>query len=350
MSHVVAISQLQAMADYFTTAYYPYFEELREAFKLLRLTGCRIQEIFQIERWSVIDGYNVQLQPQKFNNPRQITLNSDFDNFLAAIQNQYKPFLGRTYSQLENLFHKINPYGPIYSGSKYISNYFFRYLFVRELDADGKTPEQIAVIMGYTSPQAVNNYLSAPLSSTLEVPPANSVKFGDKFYDIIKIDNIDFINENIQFNDGLDGVYYNPINPNFVDDFGYLYSPEAITRIRSHIPAGWRIPTISDMSSIVNYLQTFSIAERDLKASSSEFWENAQSIDYFNFAAKGAGIKNWSGFIYYKTKNYILMDDFDYPDFVSFFIIHDVNPAVTFSRGSSGSDFGISVRICRDSV
>lgn len=166
----IELPELQIMADHFLEIDYPYFEELREAFILLRCTGCRIQEIFDINRWSVISGYETQLQPQKGNNPRIIFLNNNLNNFLAAITGQYKPFLGRTYSQLQNLFRRINKYGKIYSGTKEITNYFFRYLYVRELHENGLTVTQIAFIMGYTSDQAVNNYLNADLTSTIEIP------------------------------------------------------------------------------------------------------------------------------------------------------------------------------------
>jgi hypothetical protein len=175
----VELAELQKVCDYFVEAEYPYFEELREAFKLLRLTGCRIQELFDISRWTIISGYTVQLQPQKGNNPRTIILNSDFDNFISAIQGQFKPFLGRTYSQLEYLFLKINPYGKLYSGARQILNYAYRYLYIRELAADGLTNEQIAVIMGHVNPTVILNYLNAPLTSTIEIPVTNLPDFYD---------------------------------------------------------------------------------------------------------------------------------------------------------------------------
>ncbi len=88
----VQIEQLRVMADYFVSAELPYFSELNEAFRLLRLTGCRIQEIFDISRWEIISGFNVTLQPQKGNNLRSIILDASFSDFISAIQNQYNPF------------------------------------------------------------------------------------------------------------------------------------------------------------------------------------------------------------------------------------------------------------------
>lgn len=166
----VNIAELQEICDYVINADYPYFEELREAFKLLRHTGCREMEIFEIERWSQISGDEFTLTPQKGNNNRTIILGEDFLNFKAAILGQYPPFLGRTYSQLQNLFKRVCPYWPIYSGGKQITLYTFRYLFLHELKADGLTNQQIADIMGHVNVETVSNYLDAVLSSENEVP------------------------------------------------------------------------------------------------------------------------------------------------------------------------------------
>lgn len=169
-NYSVELQQLQAMADHFITASYPYFEQFRETFKLLKLTGCRISELFEINRWSIQTGYHVTLQPQKGNNIRYLTLGPDFGHFLTAIENQTKPFLGLTVWQFWNLFNRINPYGSIYSDTKEITAYLFRYLYVRTLLEDGLTVAQIANQMGYTSEAAVHNYLDAELTSTYEVP------------------------------------------------------------------------------------------------------------------------------------------------------------------------------------
>nr|WP_319266666.1 FISUMP domain-containing protein [uncultured Draconibacterium sp.] len=349
MPHVVAISQLQAMADYFTTANYPYFEELREAFKLLRLTGCRIQEIFQIERWSVIDGYNVQLQPQKFNNPRQITLNSDFDNFLAAIQNQYKPFLGRTYSQLENLFHKINPYGPIYSGSKYISNYFFRYLFVRELDADGKTPEQIAVIMGYTSPQAVNNYLSAPLSSTIIVPVVPKFIFDNVEYPVVNIGELSWIYTNFRGDDGEPGIFERSVTPELTEELGYFYRYDAAMRIASSLPDGWRLPSVDDFLYLASLFGGVSNCGPALKSTDLQFWNSPNGTNISKFNARGSGISQQGnesgtfGAAYFMTSTAPRVNTFN------MFVLYDIYANVSYTNNWYQPNYFGSIRFCRDS-
>jgi hypothetical protein len=168
---------------------------------LLRLTGCRIQEIFDIERWSVVSGYYLVFTPQKGNNARYVTLDSSVQNFINAVTGQYKPFLGRTYSQLQNLFQRINPYGKLYSGTKEITNYFFRYLYVRELFEDGLTVTQIANMMGYTSDQAVSNYLNADLTSTIEVPVEPS--------DPVPVGHIDIFTTETNFNGIVDNLLIN---------------------------------------------------------------------------------------------------------------------------------------------
>jgi hypothetical protein len=166
------LPELSVMADYFCDCDYPYFNELREGMKLLRHTGCRITEIFEIDRWQIISNYSVRLQPQKMNNYRYIELNSDFDNFIAAIQGQYKPFLSRTYSQLQNLFSIINKWGTVKSGDKDITLYIFRYLYLRNLQDLGLTLAEIASIMGYTTTAVISNYLDAVIMTDVPVKSA----------------------------------------------------------------------------------------------------------------------------------------------------------------------------------
>ena len=183
----VGLAELRVMADYFINADFPYFTELHEAFQLLKLTGCRIQEIFEIYRWRRLEGNTFELIPQKKNNPRYIILDDTFLSFQTAVDNQYAPFLGRTYSQLQGIFNKINPYGKLYSGGKEITNYFFRYLYVRELFETGLTLSEIADHMGYGSTTAVNNYLNADLGSTIEVPVAPSDPLPPIHLDILTV-------------------------------------------------------------------------------------------------------------------------------------------------------------------
>ena len=102
----VSLAQLKTVCNLYLEVAFPYFEELREAFFVLDICGCRIEELFQIERWTWVIDNTVTLQPQKNNLPRTITLNENTQNFLNCIKTQTKPFLGRTSYQLQFLFRK----------------------------------------------------------------------------------------------------------------------------------------------------------------------------------------------------------------------------------------------------
>jgi len=306
----VAIAELRVMADYFVSAELPYFEELREAFKLLRHTGCRIQEIFDISRWEVSSGYTVIVQPQKGNNTRTIILNSDFDDFLAAITGQYSPFLGRTYSQLQGLFYKINPYGKLYSATKEITNYFFRYLFVRELDELGMTLQQIADEMGYTSTTAVNNYLNADLTSTIEVPVSNDLIFGGVSYPTVDIAGYRIITRDLIFSDNGAGIYINPVIPNFLDFYGLIYGWEARERIIPQLPANWRVPSIAEMTAIWNTFGGIATAANASKEHSNTFWTNLNGTNTSGCYFRGTGYHSGSAFGGYRTYNYMHLSDY----------------------------------------
>jgi site-specific recombinase XerD len=159
----IELCQLEKICDQLITSRYPYYEELREAFKLLKHTGCRIQEIFEIERWTQVEGWEFTLTPQKGNNDRTIILNSEFEEFYKAVVDQYPPFMHRRYSQLQNLFDQICSYRPIFSGDKPISLYVFRYFFIWDLNDQGYTNQQIADITGHTTTSVIDSYVNANL-------------------------------------------------------------------------------------------------------------------------------------------------------------------------------------------
>lgn len=203
----VGLNQLKTVCNLYLEVEYPYFEELREAFYLLDICGCRIEELFHIERWSWISGDIVTLQPQKNNLPRTITLNSFTQNFKSCIIYQSKPFLGRTSSQLQFLFRKLNPYIPIYSGGREISLYCYRYKHIWEAKDTGSTNEEIMQEMGHRTVTPILLYLAAQINSTYYIEPYNP--------DPIPTDHIDIITNPIIFTGvGHSLNFQNPINNN----------------------------------------------------------------------------------------------------------------------------------------
>jgi hypothetical protein len=163
MLRALTLNRLNEIATEIIIAEFPYFEELREMYKLFYYFGIRTNESFQINRWSFISGNSFSLQPQKGNNLRILTLDDNFTDFKAAIIGQYKPFKGRTVSQALHLFDTIRTFLRIYSNEKEITLYLFRYRFVRRMYQEGYTIGQIASAMGYVSTANIAIYLNAEL-------------------------------------------------------------------------------------------------------------------------------------------------------------------------------------------
>jgi hypothetical protein len=141
----------------------PYFSAFHEAFVLLYLTGCRVEEIFAVHRWERLQGYEMMFLPQKDNYWRYVTLDSRCDNFIDAVVGKYKPFGGLSSGQLNSLFYNFSQYSNYKVGSKPVSLYLFRYNFIRKLHNSGLNINQIADKMGYTSTTVVGGYLTAEI-------------------------------------------------------------------------------------------------------------------------------------------------------------------------------------------
>ncbi|QIA08258.1 FISUMP domain-containing protein [Draconibacterium halophilum] len=308
----VGLAQLQEVCNYFVEAEYPYFEELREAFKLLRTTGCRLQEIFEIERWTIVSGYEVSVQPQKGNQVRYITLSSEFASFLAAIENQYKPFLGRTSGQLEYLFNKINPFGGLFSGDRSIISYIYRYCFIRELNADGLTNAQIASIMGHNSETVVNNYLNAEVTSTIEItqPLPDPPIIDGITYPIISIGSQVFTTEPIKWVDS-GGDSYDPggIPGNNVL-FGSLYYEAALQRLIPLIPTGWKLPSISDINEMKTFLGSDFDNSLNFLSDDPTFWSSVSTPrNSTGLSLRGGGYRAYNTSFRYLQRSEFWLED-----------------------------------------
>ena len=286
------LTSITAKCEILNNSDYPYYEELREAFYLLFITGCRVQEIFEIERWSIVSGYDVSLLPQKGNNTRYITLDEFCDNFVAAITGQYAPFTGRTYSQLNNLYQRIKQWNYFQTGDKIISLYIYRYRFVKQLQADGHTTAEIATLMGYTSTSTPTAYLEAVLDMDFEPSPIPTVVIGDQTWMLY----------NLSIDDGLGGIYSYNNDPFNAEEYGYLYDYDAAVRVASSVE-GFRFPSTGDFETLFTYLGGNSVAGGKLKETGFDHWNspNTDATNESNFTLLGGGVYQSGTFVYLKV-------------------------------------------------
>lgn len=236
--YVVELPELEVACDFFIYSEYPYFQELREAFLILKFCGCRPMEIFEIERWTWNNDWSFTLVPQKNNLQRSVTLGTGCESFRTCVQNQIKPFLGRTYSQLQGLFYKLCPWRPIYSGDREITLYVYRYFFVKSLISEGLSYTQVAELMGHRTETPVYLYANAVLTSTYEIPvtPTDPYPIGhiDYYLEPTEVDGFDdtFISS-FDFSTGQFSAFVDvsPLNTasgalfNTENSVDYMYSP-----------------------------------------------------------------------------------------------------------------------------
>ena len=126
--------------------------------------------------------------------------------------------------------------------------------------------------------------------------------------------------------------------------YGALYNGTAIKSSNNLAPAGWRIPTASDLNQLRAYLDSFSVAEGALKASGTTFWRspNTGGTNTTLFNALPAGYRFVNG-------------DFKERGFQaqwwlsngtsSFILLYD---EVTMQTSTSTSQYGFSVRCIKE--
>ena len=140
-----------------------YWSECNIFLDDLHYTGCRSQELFNIQRWFSFGSDTYGLYPFKANNVRSIYGGYLSSNLKTAIVNQIKPYNGLTLRQLMFEINRVNPYGQIYVQSKPMDAYIFRYNAVKKMVADGVDYDKIREFFGWTTNAMINQYNSAKL-------------------------------------------------------------------------------------------------------------------------------------------------------------------------------------------
>lgn len=234
------LAGITAKCDYLVNADLPYYQQFNEAFVVLKLTGCRVSELFEIERWSWLGDEIYSFQPQKGNTVRTVQLNSECADFQNAIKGQYKPFGGLTKYQLYNVYDRVKGWDKLLSGDKDISFYVFRYRYAKQLYADNYDVQTIAAMLGYTNVATVQSYLMATVSEVFSKPPVGFVDIGGVWW----------AQDNFAINDG---------GPGIVDGrgtnrlwLGLHYTYDAIQRVLSDLGV-YRLPTIEEYIVLRDY-------------------------------------------------------------------------------------------------
>lgn len=325
------LAGITAKCDYLVDADLPYYQQLNEAFVVLRLTGCRVSELFDISRWSWLGDDVYSLQPQKGNTLRVVQLNTDCSDFQTAVQNQIKPFGGLTKYQLYNVYDRVKGWDKLLSGDKDISFYVFRYRYTKQLYADGYDVPTIAAMLGYTNTLTVQSYLLARVSEVFSKPPIGFVDIGGVWIS----------QDNFAISDDGPGIYDFRGGTNLW--MGRHYTVDAIMRVLDWLGV-YRLPTRAEWYVIRDYCYNVYGYQTACLSNDIARWStiNPHMLNAYGLQIAGAGYvyKNqlWS----FKTQGrYIVAPELFDPYYDVRF--NPVNP--TFSAVSMRSTDASSVRV-----
>lgn len=151
----------------FLVNYPPPFYSIQQTFVSdLYTTGCRPQELIQVNRWqqSIEDLNAWTMQPQKGNFTREIPKCFLSDHLNTAITDQYRPYQRLSIRQLEYSMKQIIPTGTVEVETKEMVAYIFRYNLVKQLISQGKTNSEIQTHFGWKNPPMPFNYGSKHLT------------------------------------------------------------------------------------------------------------------------------------------------------------------------------------------
>lgn len=164
-SEPLTLLQLSIIADEIRddlTAYRPEFANLA---KLHRNIGCRVQELFDKDRWRVLSNYSLQVEPQKGNANRIVQLQdigytdaSEFASSLADIGRLPKRQYDRAFAQIVKEKHLWRLYE---DGFAHPSTHFFRHVKIKELDALSYDRGYIATWIGEKNIDNLDYYLQS---------------------------------------------------------------------------------------------------------------------------------------------------------------------------------------------
>ena len=189
----VSNEELEQLCNYLSTASYIYYPIATSFFYDLYKTGCRPNELLEIERWSYIDASHIELAPLKGNLTRSFTAADLSENLVFSIVNQVAPYQGLTLRQLTSVMKKILPLIKIQTIDKSAIDYMFRYNKVKSLKDNGDTYTQITEKFGWNNEALAIGYYERIIYRVGELPPVESYHIIDDSGDYLVDDEGNFL-------------------------------------------------------------------------------------------------------------------------------------------------------------
>jgi len=94
-------------------------------------------------------------------------------------------------------------------------------------------------------------------------------------------------------------------NASNIQDYGLLYNSYAVENAHGLAPAGWRVPTQTDIETLVSYIGGESVGGGKLKTAGLNYWDspNTGATNEYDFNGVGAGYRLFSDGIFESIKS-----------------------------------------------
>lgn len=157
--------QLLLIADEILSELIRYRPEFANLARLQRSAGCRIQELFQPNRWQIVSQSVVQVQPQKGNALRVLQLSdigySNADNFAPTLADMAR-LPNRQYERAFSFVVGQKGLWRLYEdGFARPSTHLFRHVKIKELSSQGFDKAYIATWIGEKNVDNLDYYLNS---------------------------------------------------------------------------------------------------------------------------------------------------------------------------------------------
>lgn len=161
----LTLLQLSLLADEIRNDLCVYRPEFANLVHLQRKIGCRVQELFNAERWRIVSNSVLMLTPQKKNNVRVLQLAdigfTDANDFRVTLADIGR-LPNRQYERaLSQIIREKNLWRLYEDGFSHPSTHLFRHVKIKELFALGFDKSYIATWIGEKNADNLDYYLNS---------------------------------------------------------------------------------------------------------------------------------------------------------------------------------------------
>jgi site-specific recombinase XerD len=132
---------------------------IHDLFLNLYYTGCRYQELYQINRWSTDLAGNYTLQPLKGNNLRTFINTPLTPLFTNCIDNQVLPYQTARYTTARRYLSRLSTIPFLMIKNKEVSTHIFRHNRAKQMHEDEISDADIQLWFGENTLSAMQNYI-----------------------------------------------------------------------------------------------------------------------------------------------------------------------------------------------